>query len=42
MCFVKRFSKQNSVIRLKSYTLAPPKFFGWLRHWARPVRGEIF
>ena len=39
LCFEKRFSKQNSVIRLKSYTLTPPKFFGhpkflgWLRHW---------
>jgi len=33
-----RFSKQNSVIRLKSSIsapptfLAPPKFLGWLRH----------
>jgi len=39
LCFEKRFSKQNSVIRLKSNTLAPPnflapsKFLGWLRHW---------
>jgi len=39
LCFERRFSKQNSVIRLKSNILAPPKFFrpptflGWLRHW---------
>jgi len=38
LCFKRRFSKQNSVIRLKSYTLAPTNFFGphnflgWLRH----------
>jgi len=38
LCFEKRFSKQNDVIRLKSYTFAPPKFFapskflGWLCH----------
>jgi len=31
-CFEKRFSKQNSVIRLKSNILAPQKFLGWLRH----------
>jgi len=31
-CFKRRFSKQNSVIRLKSNILAPPKFLGWLRH----------
>jgi len=37
--FERRFSKQNSVIRLKSDILAPPNFFahpkflGWLRHW---------
>jgi len=35
LCFEKRFSKQNSVIRLKSSILAPPKFLGWLRHWVR-------
>jgi len=28
LCFERRFSKQNSVIRLKSSILAPPKFFG--------------
>ena len=27
LCFEKRFSKQNSVIHLKSSILAPPKFF---------------
>jgi len=37
--FERRFSKQNSVIRLKSYILVtqnfldPPKFLSWLRHW---------
>jgi len=33
LCFERRFSKQNSVIRLKSDILAPLKFLGWLRHW---------
>ena len=33
MRFEKRFSKQDSVIRLKSNILAPLKFMGWLRHW---------
>jgi len=28
LCFERRFSKQNSVICLKSDILAPPKFFG--------------
>jgi len=32
LCFERRFSKQNSVIRLKSNILTP-KFLGWLRHW---------
>ena len=32
VCFESRFSKQNSVIRLKSNILATPKFLGWLRH----------
>jgi len=32
LCFEKSFSKQNSVIRLESNILAPPKFWGWLRH----------
>ena len=27
LCFERRFSKQNSVIRLKSNILAPPKFW---------------
>jgi len=27
LCFERRFSKQNSVIRLKSYILPPPKFW---------------
>jgi len=32
LCFERRFSKHNSVIRLKSYILPPKKFLGWLRH----------
>jgi len=38
LCFERRLSKQNSVIRLKSSILAPPKFLApqkflsWLRH----------
>jgi len=38
LCFERRFSKQNSVIRPKANILAPcnifapPKFLGWLRH----------
>jgi len=32
LCFERRFSEQNSVIRLKSNILAPPKFLGWLHH----------
>ena len=32
MCFERRFSKQNSIIRLKSNILPPPEFLGWLRH----------
>ena len=38
LCFERRFSKQNSVIRLNSFIFPPPKFFGlpnffvWLRH----------
>jgi len=31
LCFERCFSKQNSVIRLKSSTF-PPKFLVWLRH----------
>jgi len=34
LCFKRRFSKQNSVIRLKSNILAP-KFLGWPRHWCK-------
>jgi len=38
LCFERRFSKQDSVIRLKSNILVPqkipPQFFGWLRHWS--------
>ena len=30
LCFERRFSKQNSVIRLKSNILEPQKFLGWL------------
>jgi len=33
LCFERRFSKQNSVIRLKSNILPPQKFLGWLRHY---------
>jgi len=32
LCCKRRFSKQNSVIRLTSNILAPQKFLGWLRH----------
>jgi len=32
LCFERHFSKQNSVIRLKSNILPPAKFLGWLRH----------
>jgi len=31
--FQRRFSKQNSVIRLKSNIMGSPNFLGWLRHW---------
>jgi len=34
LCFERRFSKQNSVIRLKTDILLPPKFLGWLRYWS--------
>ena len=34
LCFEKRFSNQNSVIRLKSNILAPSKLLGWLRCYA--------
>jgi len=44
LCFERCFSKQDSVIRLKSYDFDPqnltpkifwhaPKFLGWLRHY---------
>ena len=32
LCFEGRFSKQNSVIRLKSNILTPSNFLAWLRH----------
>ena len=38
LCFERRFSKQNSVIRLRSNILAPPKCLGWLRHWTESAR----
>jgi len=38
LLFERRFFKQNSVIRLKSNIVAPPKFLGWLRHW--PIHGK--
>jgi len=31
LCFERRLSKQNTVIRLK-LNILPPKFLGWLRH----------
>jgi len=37
LCFEKHFSKQNSIIRLKSSILAPPKFLGWLSYWKLTV-----
>jgi len=40
LCFERRFSKQNSVIRLKSNIL-PPQNFDWLRHW-QVVSSAIF
>jgi len=36
LCFERRFSKQNSVVRLKSKILRGPKFLGWLRHCFKP------
>jgi len=38
LCFERRFSKQNSVIRLRSSILHPPKFLGWLRHCTKTVK----
>ena len=32
LCFERRFSKQNSVIRLKS-NISLPNILGWLRQW---------
>jgi len=37
LCFERRFSKQNSVISLKSNVLPRQKFLGWLCHCARPL-----
>ena len=37
LCFERRFSKQNKVIRLKSNIFPPKKFLGWLRHWCPDV-----
>jgi len=34
LCFERRFSKQNSVIRIKSNILTPKTFFGLLNFWA--------
>ena len=34
LCYERRFSKQNSVVRLKSNILPPKKFVGWLSHCA--------
>ena len=36
LCFERRFSKQNSVIRLKSSILPPTPILGWLRHLTLP------
>jgi len=35
LCFERRFSKQNSVIRLKTNIFPPPKFMGRLRQCKR-------
>jgi len=32
--FERRHPNQNTVARLKSNILAPPKILGWLRHWS--------
>jgi len=42
LCFERRFSKQNSVIRLKS-KICPPNFLDWLCHWiqAGDMRGGL-
>jgi len=34
--FERRFSKQNTVIRLKSNILPHPKLLSWLRHCLQP------
>jgi len=39
LCFEKSFCKQNSVIRLKSSILHPPKFLEWLR-WSLVLHGS--
>jgi len=31
-CFERRYPKTNTVARLKSKLLTPPKILGWLRH----------
>jgi len=47
LCFERRFYKQNSVNRLKSNILSPPKFFGspnilgWLRHSSSPLQKMV-
>jgi len=40
VCFERRFSKQNSVIRLNSNILVLPNFLDWLRHCSH-LTGEI-
>jgi len=36
LCFESQCPKPNTVARLKSKCLAPPKIFlGWLRHWIK-------
>jgi len=41
LCFERRFSQQNSVIRLKSSILAPTKFLGWLRHCQQRPKSPV-
>jgi len=36
LCFERRFSKRNNVIRLKS-NISPPQFLGWLRYFSLPI-----
>ena len=42
LCFEKRCPEQNTVARLKSKYLAPPKIFGWLRHCTKLHERNVF